>query len=279
MNLKTSHLFLARNALHAKKLALTLGCSALFLAATPLIAADKVIAVVNGHNVTESQLKIAATQSKLDYQNISPEQRKLLTEALVNRELVLGEAINAKFDQDPEVAARVKALIDSYIAANYLATVAEKYTSSEAEIKAYYDKNISSNTPKEFKARHILVKTEDEAKALIKEIKGGADFSKLAKEKSIDTGSAAKGGDMGWFKEHDMLDALAKAFVGLKKGELAKAPVKSQFGWHVIILDDQRSAPAPKFADVKSNIDKLLIKIKLNDYLKELNSKASIEVK
>jgi len=279
MNLTAPLHFLTRSIVMPKNLVLALACSGLFLASSPLAAEDKILATVNGQNVTESQLEIAAAQSKIDFKAITPEQKKLLTEALINRQLVLGEAIKANYNNDPDIKARVKALTDSYIAANYLATIAEKMNSTEDEMKAYYNKNVVPNVPKEYKARHILVKTEDEAKTLIKEIDSGADFSKLAKEKSTDSGSASKGGDLGWFTEQDMVASFSKAVAGLKKGELAKSPVKSQFGWHVIILDDERSAAAPEFSAVKDEINKILIKIKLNQYLNDLNANAKIQVK
>jgi len=279
MNLTAPLHFLTRATVMPKNLVLALACSGLFLASSPLVAEDKILATVNGQNVTESQLEIAAAQSKIDFKAITPEQKKLLTEALINRQLVLGEAIKANYNNDPDIKARVKALTDSYIAANYLAVIAEKMNSTEDEMKAYYNKNVVPNVPKEYKARHILVKTEDEAKTLIKEIDSGADFSKLAKEKSTDSGSASKGGDLGWFTEQDMVASFSKAIAGLKKGELAKSPVKSQFGWHVIILDDERSAAAPEFSAVKDEINKILIKIKLNQYLNDLNANAKIQVK
>ena len=178
-----------------KKLIFAVSFSALLLTASPLMAEDKILATVNGQNVTESQLEIAAAQSKVDFKEITPAQKKLLTEALINRQLVLDEAIKAKYDKTPDIAARVKALTESYIAANYLATIAKEFNIDEQSIKAYYDKNVVGNTPREYKARHILVKTEDEAKALIKDLEGGADFSKLAKEKSTDTGSGERGGN------------------------------------------------------------------------------------
>ena len=262
-----------------KKTALGLAFSTLFLTSSALLAEDKVLAVVNGDDISESQLEIAATQSKVDYKNITPEQRKLLTEALVNRQLVLQQAIKAGFDKKPEIATRVKALIDSYIAANYLATIAEGFKVSDAEIKAYYDKNVLPNSSREFKARHILVKTEDEAKTIIVDIEGGADFSKLAKEKSTDTGSGAKGGDLGWFGQNDMVKPFADAVAKLKKGELAKTPIQSQFGWHVIILDDERTTPPPPLESVKAGIEKILIKEKLNQYLDDLNAKAKVTLK
>ncbi len=254
-----------------KKTALGLALSALLISSSALLAEDKVIANVNGEDISENQLEIAATQSKVDYKNITPEQRKLLTEALVNRQLVLQEAIKAGFDKKPEVVA--------CIAANYLATIAESFKVSDTEIKTFYDKNVLQNTTKEYKARHILVKTEAEAVVLISQIENGADFSKLAKEKSTDTGSGSKGGDLGWFSEKDMVQPFAKAVADLKKGELSKKPVQSQFGWHVIILDDERKTTPPPLESVKAEIEKILIKEKLIQYLNDLNAKAKITLK
>lgn len=262
-----------------KKRILTFAFASLMFSATQVLAEDKVLATVNGQDITESQLEIAATQSKVDYQTLTPEQKKLLTEALINRQLVLQEAIKANYDKEKDIAARVKALTESYIAANYLAKLAGEYSIPEKDLKDYYDTQVVGNTPKEYKARHILVKTEDEAKALIKEIQGGADFSKLAKEKSTDAGSASRGGDLGWFTEQDMVPAFSKAIAQLKKGQLGKTPVNSQFGWHVIILDDERTTPPPEFNAVKDNIEKLLVKEKLNEYLSDLNKNAKVSIK
>ena len=135
------------------------------------------------------------------------------------------------------------------------------------------------NIGKEYKARHILVKTEAEAKALIAKIDSGADFSKLAKEKSTDTGSGANGGDLGWFSKQDMVASFSQAVANMKKGELNKTPIKSQFGWHVIILDDERDVTPPELSKLKSEIDKIIIKEKLNSYLTDLNAQATIQLK
>lgn len=260
-------------------LALALIFSSLCFSATSIMAAEKVLAVVNGDEVTESQLKIAALQSKVDFTAITPVQRTALIEALVNRQLVLQAALKEDFDKDPEVASRVKALTDSYIAANYLAKVAEGFKIDDKEIQDYYDENVVNGMPKKYKARHILVNTIEEANALIKEIEAGADFSTLAKEKSTDAGSAVNGGDLGWFTGQNMVAPFAQAVATMKKGKLHKTAVKSQFGWHVIILDDQRDSTPPAFSGVKQEIEKVLIKDQLNQYLKTLNSKATISLK
>ncbi len=263
--------------------------SSLFLSSTALIAEDsptkdssqedRVIATVNGQDIAESQLKIVAIQNKIDYEKINQPQKKQLTKALVSRQLLLEEAAKDKFDQTPEIAATLKALTDSYIASTYLITIAQEIKVDEKNIKAYYEKNIIAKTPEEYKARHILVKTEDEAKALIQDIQGGADFAKLAKEKSTDVGSGSKGGDLGWFSEQDMVAPLYTMVTSLKKGELGKTAVQSQFGWHVIILDDTRSVKPPEYKTVKDEIKKVLIKEALNQYIEDLKSKASIEIK
>lgn len=262
----------------APKQIMAIAFSSLLLS-TPLMAEDSILATVNGKNVTQSQLEIAAAQSKVDLTKITAQQKKLLTEALINRELVLDEALKAGFDKKADIAARVKALTESYIAANYLASVAKEFKVDNKTLREYYDKNVVANTPKEYKARHILVKQEDEAKALIKEIAGGADFAKLAKEKSTDAGSSVRGGDLGWFTEQDMVAPFSKMVASLKKGELGKTPIKSQFGWHVIILDDTRTTTPPTFDAVKGNIEKVLIKEKLNQYLDDLNAKAKVVLK
>ncbi|MCU7835788.1 MAG: peptidylprolyl isomerase [gamma proteobacterium symbiont of Taylorina sp.] len=260
----------------SKQLTLALAFSGLCITTVPAIAQDTVLAIVNGDKVTESQLKIAAIQSNIKFEAITAVQKKALMDALVNRQLVLQEALKEKFDKDADVAARVKALSDSYVAANYLAKLADSFKVTEAEMQAYYDKKVIGNMPKEYKARHILVKSEEQANALIKEIDGGVDFSKIATEKSTDTGSAAKGGDLGWFTGNNMVASFAQAVAGMKKGELSKTPIQSQFGWHVIILDDERETSPPKFDEVKKDIEKVLIKERLNKYLTNLNNKAKI---
>jgi peptidyl-prolyl cis-trans isomerase C len=240
---------------------------------------DKVIATVNGQDIMESQLEIAAIQSKVNYKELSAEQRSLLTNALINRQLVLQQAQKEKFDQKPAIVAELKALTESYIAATYLTQKTSNFKVTEEDMKAYYDQEVAKKTPNEYKARHILVKTEQEAKDLIKRIQDGADFSELALKESTDLGSGKKGGDLGWFTEHDMVAPFSRTVAKLQKGELGKTPIKSQFGWHVIILDDIRSTEPPSYINVKSSIRQLLLKNQLNDYLIKLNTNASVQLK
>lgn len=261
-----------------KKLSLPIILSGLLLASPLLVAADNdVLATVNGQSITTEQLNLAATQSKIKPEDLTAEQKKLLLDALINRQLVMQEATKAGYDKKADVTLRINALTESYIAASYLAEKAKDVKIDDQELKDFYEKNVVNNAPKEYKARHILVKNEAEAQALIKEIQAGADFSKLAKEKSTDSGSGAKGGDLGWFNTSDMVAPFSEAVAGLKKGELAKTPVQSQFGWHVIILDDERTAKPADFEQVKGEIEKLMLKEKLNEYILSLNAKADIK--
>jgi len=148
---------------------------------------------------------------------------------------------------------------------------------TDAEVKAEYDKFVAANSGKEYRARHILVEKEDEAKALIAELKKGAKFEDLAKAKSKDPGSGANGGDLDWAAAASYVPEFSEAMVKLEKGQLTDAPVKSQFGWHVIRLDDVRQAELPKLEEVKSQIVQQLQGQKLNQFQQTLREKAKIQ--
>jgi peptidyl-prolyl cis-trans isomerase C len=261
-----------------KKSSLSIMFSGLLLTSTLLVAANNdILATVNGQTISTEQLNLAASQSKIKPADLTPEQKKMLVDALINRQLVMQEAAKEGYAKKPEVVLRVNALTESYIAASYLAEKAKEIKIDDKELQDYYDKNVLKNTPKEYQARHILVKTEAEAQSLIKEIEAGADFSKLAKEKSIDAGSGAKGGELGWFTAQNMVAPFSQAVSGLKKGELSKTPIQSDFGWHVIILDDERSLKPAEYEKVKIEIEKIILKQRLNEYILGLNARADIK--
>jgi peptidyl-prolyl cis-trans isomerase C len=143
--------------------------------------------------------------------------------------------------------------------------------------KRYEERLKAMPTEEEVHARHILVSTEDEAKALIAELKKGAAFDKLAKEKSTDKASGAEGGDLGWFKKSDMVKEFADAAFALKKGELTDNPVKTQFGYHVIKLEDRRQAPPPTFEELQDQIREELARETVTQILDQLRAGAKIE--
>ena len=156
----------------------------------------------------------------------------------------------------------------------------EKYVKShpvsDDEVKAAYDSEVT-NMPKEFKARHILVEKKEAADAIIKELQAGGDFAKIAKAQSKDPGSAAKGGDLGWFSGQSMVKPFSDALAKLEKGKMTTEPVQTQYGYHVIQLDDVRSPTAPAFDDVKDQVRQFAQRKKLQSYLDDLRKTATIQ--
>ena len=148
---------------------------------------------------------------------------------------------------------------------------------TDADVKAEYDKFVASNSGKELKAAHILVEKEELAKDLIAQIKIGGKFDELAKKNSKDPGSGAKGGDLGWANPANYVKEFSEALSKLKKGQLTEAPVKSQFGFHIIRLDDERATQLPKLEEVKPQVTQQLQQQKLAKYQQELRAKAKIE--
>jgi peptidyl-prolyl cis-trans isomerase C len=148
---------------------------------------------------------------------------------------------------------------------------------TDAEIQAEYDKFASANAGKEFRARHILVEKEDEAKAIIAAIKGGANFADLAKQKSKDPGSGANGGDLDWANAASYVTEFSEAMVKLDKGQMTETPVKSQFGWHIIRVDDVRQAKLPALEEIKPQIAQQMQQQKMAEYQKALREKAKVQ--
>ena len=148
---------------------------------------------------------------------------------------------------------------------------------TDADIKAEYDKFVAANGGKEFKARHILVETEDQAKKIMADLKKGAKFEDIAKKQSKDPGSGANGGDLDWANPASFVPEFSEAMIKLKKGETTPAPIKTQFGWHIIRVDDIRQAQLPKLEEVKPQIAQQLQQQKLAKFQEELRGKAKIE--
>jgi peptidyl-prolyl cis-trans isomerase C len=146
---------------------------------------------------------------------------------------------------------------------------------SETEVKADYDAQVA-NVPMEYKAQHILVDTKEQAEAIIKELDAGADFAKLAAKDSKDP-SGKTGGDLGWFSLQSMVKPFSDAVEALKKGEITQQPVETQYGWHVIRLEDTRTPTIPEFDDVKQQVEQMTQRKKIEAYLEELRKSAKIQ--
>ena len=199
---------------------------------------------------------------------------KAIADELIATEILRQEAINAGIDKRPEIIEQIKRQ-ESNILINTLMT--EKFADlkfTDEDLKAEYDRLLGLSDFNEYKARHILLQTEEEAKVVIEELKAGANFEELAKTKSQGP-SAPNGGDLGWFKAETMVPAFANAVRDMEKGAYSDA-VNTRFGWHVILLEDKRTTEQPKFEDVKQNLQQNLTRQTVEKYVDELEAKATV---
>ena len=241
-------------------------------------AEDVVVAVVNGQKVMRSEVEMMAASLPPQYRQM-PMQLifPALLDQVINTKLLAGEGRKAGLQNDAEVKRRMTMIEDRLIQDAYeQKEIAKQIT--PAALKARYDKQVAGMpAEEEINARHILVKTEDEAKVIIADLKKNADFAKLAKEKSTDTGSGANGGELGWFKKGDMVGEFAEAAFKLKKGEVSAAPVKTQFGFHVIKLEDRRPAKPPTFEDMEDELRTQMEREIGSQMVDQMRAKAQIE--
>lgn len=241
-------------------------------------AKDPVVATVNGQQVRLSELEIAQ-------QSLPPQYRSMplqsvfpaLLERIIDSKLVVQEGKKNKANEDPAFKRRMAFVEEQVLQDFWIQREISKMVTAEKLQQRYEERLKAMPAEEEVHARHILVANEDEAKALIAEIKKGAAFDKLAKEKSTDKASGAEGGDLGWFKKSDMVKEFADAAFALKKGELTETPVKTQFGYHVIQVEDRRKAPPPAFEELADQIREELAREIVTARLDQMRSNAKIE--
>ena len=201
--------------------------------------------------------------------------KNLTVDFLIEMKVVAQKARTEKIDQTDEFKSRM-AYVQQRVLMQHLLLREAKGATNDAALKKFYDEQIGQVKPvEEVRARHILVEGEEDAKKAVARLKGGEDFAKVAKEISKDPGSGAEGGDLGFFTKDRMVPEFAEAAFALKPGELS-APVKSQFGWHIIKLEERRMKPVPAFEQVKDRIAQALAGKSQNDYLTKLRSEAKI---
>jgi peptidyl-prolyl cis-trans isomerase C len=243
----------------------------------PAFADDKSAAMVNGVSIPQAlvdmRVKMATSQGQVD----SPELRKAVLDDMINLEVLAQEAKKKGLDKDPEVIQQTHLADQSVLVSAFVQDYAKNHTISDDQIKQEYEKLKVNLGSKEYKARHILVDTEDEAKAIIKQLGKKGKFDKIATEKSKDAGSAAHGGELDWAVPSNFVPPFANALVGLKKGAYTKEPVKSQYGWHIIKLDDVRDLKMPSLEELKPQIMQRLQQQSIQEYVADLRSKAKIE--
>ena len=247
--------------------------------ALPMLANAQNIAIVNGKAVPKARMETLLQQAQRGGQQISPEMESQAREQVVLREIFAQEAERRGVASSPDYKAQMDLARQSILIRELFEDFKKKNPVTDAEAKAEYDKFKGQATGTEYRARHILVEGEDEAKALIAQIKGGAKFEDLAKAKSKDPGSGENGGDLDFAKPENYVPEFSQAMVALKKGEMTPAPVKSQFGWHIIRLDDTRSAQFPDFEAVKGQIQQRLAQVKLQTFQEKLRSSAKTDFK
>ncbi len=239
-------------------------------------AAETNIATVNGKPIKQSLVDYITKDAAERGQKVDDNVRDIIVNKLISSELILQEAQRNGLDKQPDYLAKEELAKRELLVNTYLQDYLKKNPVSDADTKAAYDKYKSELGDKEYSARHILVATEAEAKDIIAQLNKGGDFAKIAKEKSKDPGSKEKGGDLGWFSLGGMVKPFSDALAGLKKGGITATPVQTQFGWHVIKLDDIRDAQPPAYDKVKEGLQKQLQQRNLEKLLTDLRAKAKI---
>ena len=247
----------------------------LALYAAPALAQN--IAIVNGKPVPTARVEALAQQVARSGRPVTPDMQSQVKEEVIAREVFSQAAQAMGLDGTDDFKAQMEEVKQSILIRTLFAAYQAKNPVSDAEMKAEYDRYVAINAGKEYKARHILVEKEDQAKALLAQLKKGSKFEDLAKKSSKDPGSAVKGGELDWANPASYVKEFSDALVGLGKGKTTEAPVKSQFGFHIIRLDDVRESNIPKFDEVKPQISQHLTQQNLAKYQEELRSKAKIE--
>jgi peptidyl-prolyl cis-trans isomerase C len=263
-----------------KKFVLAATVAALSAALLPVSASAQNVALVNGKPVPKARVDLLVGQvTKSGQQQRTPELEAQVKDEVVLREIFMQEAEKRGIPASADYKAQMELARQSIMIRELFADYGKKNPVTDAEAKAEYDKFKAQNSGTEYRARHILVEKEEDAKALIAQIKNGAKFEELASKNSKDPGSAANGGDLDFANPSGFVPEFSAAMTALKKGEMTQEPVKSQFGFHIIKLEDTREAQFPAFDDVKPQILQRLNQQKLAAYQAELKSKAKTDYK
>ncbi len=237
-------------------------------------AADSVLIKVNGTPITQGDFDKFVADNNL--QGAAEAQKQMLLDELVARELVYQEAMARGLDQNEEYKATLAKVARDLLIKGRMQEFLIEHQVPEAEVQAFYDEQAPQLAKQEYKARHILLKSEDDARSVITKLGNGTDFAELAKE--VSTGpSGPNGGDLGWFGEGQMVPEFTAEVKRLKPGEYSKVPVKTQFGWHVVKLEEVRAVPAPSIDELRPKIQEHLRKQMLVKHLDELRAKATLE--
>ncbi len=254
-------------------------------------AKQKNVAIVNGIGIPQSRLEFVAKsqiaqgqqqQGQPGQQPLqdTPEFRDNLREILITREILYQEAVRRKLDKNPDYQTQVDLAKQQIILALLIEDLSKKLNPSDADVHKEYERvkaERGGEVGKQYKSRHILVKEEADAKQIIADLEAGGDFAAIAKEKSQDTGTKDEGGELDWSEAESYVQPFGEALKALKKGERTKEPVKTNYGYHIIELEDVKAVPFPDYDAVKAQIQQQLATKVRDDYIADLRTKAKVQ--
>ncbi|MFZ3036060.1 MAG: peptidylprolyl isomerase [Rugosibacter sp.] len=261
---------------HSLRCALMITLAASVLGSTPVFAAETAIVTVNGKAVPKSRADMLVSAQVAQGQPDSPELREAVKEELIRREVLAQAAAQKGLDKSTEVQAQMDMARQGVLIGAYLKDYVKRNPISDAQLKKEYDDLKAKVGNKEYKVRHILVDKEEDAKAIIEKLKKGEKFDDLAKQ-SKDPGSKERGGDLGWASPAAFVKPFSDAMTKLEKGKYTSVPVKSDFGWHVIQLDDTRDTKIPPFEEAKGQIAQQMQQGLVQKHMDSLRAKAKIQ--
>jgi peptidyl-prolyl cis-trans isomerase C len=265
--------------MNAKILACSVAVAIASLSMLPAPAMAQNLATVNGKPVPKARVDALLSQAKRAGQAVTPELEQQARDQVVLREIFVQEAEKRGIAKGAAYREQMELARQSILIRELFEDYRTKNPVGDAAAQAEYDKFKAAASGTEYRASHILVETEDQAKALIAQVKAGGDFAELAKKNSKDEGSGANGGDLDFAKPDAYVAEFSQAMVALKKGDMTETPVKSQFGYHVIKLVDTRETPFPAFAEVKPQILQRLEQQQMQQFQEELRTKAKTDYK
>jgi peptidyl-prolyl cis-trans isomerase C len=235
------------------------------------------VATVNGVAVPKARFEALFAQQKARGAPDNDQTRSMMRDELVNREVLMQEALKAGVAKSPEVQGQLDLARQEIVISAFLREWVRKHPVSDADVQKEYDRVRSEQGDKEYRARHILVETEDQAKAIIADLKKGGKFEELAQKNSKDPGSKDRGGDLDWHGPGDFDKQFSDAMMKLEKGKYTDVPVRTRFGFHIIQLEDVRSGRFPALAEVKPRIQQQMVQQRIDELVKGLRSKAKVE--
>jgi peptidyl-prolyl cis-trans isomerase C len=257
--------------------ALVTGCKQEGISSTPTITKSEAVAEVNGKFISKSSFDMMKNQIAQRGQGQPPIPDEKLLDELVRMELLVQEAEKQKLAETPEIVNQLELMKRSMLSQAAVKKYIENNPVSDAELKAEYDKLVLAKGSTEYKARHILVKKEEEANKIIGELNAGAKFEELAKTKSTGP-SASGGGDLGWFAPDRMVPPFSEAVIALEDGKYTTTPVQTQFGWHIILREQSREKTPPSLEEVKAKLLPSLQRQKIQSHLESLRNQAKVEM-